>query len=808
MRIARALRAPLFTLLVLLAGGVSVAGAAGFAITGSGEGTGEKPQSKLWYNDGQWRGILKKLGHGLHFYEFTGSDWVLSQFVDASLGVGGTADVKWNGEELFVLAYSDHPQLFAYTYDTALRVFNLRPGFPVPLPIADGSETMVLDQDSTGRLWATYEGGEGAIYVCWSTSDDHREWAFPGLVIRTGVDTDDISTLVAFDGKIGVFWSDQDRDQYAFRIHRDDQLPEVWDSVKTVKSGSGIADDHLCLKADRLGNLYAVSKDVDNTMRLHYRSVTTGSWTTKTGVISGTGTRGIIQVAEADDTVYVPYTTWSSDDLHIILRKAKIGSWSFSTELNPLISGPTLNNCTGSKQPLPSGCFMVACEGGGKTWWNGWGELPPDGPPPPPPPLDLYAAVVTDPPAENNGPPLVFDLPLDEGAGATAADRSPAAATVQLLGTSTGVPAWVAGHAGNALQFDGQSTYAETPSSDALGIAGSLTVEAWVRWDGGASTGTVLSKGRSNHRNYQLQVLIDGTLYFFWETASGTNHTCTGSRPLERGVWQHVAAVYDAGAGADRLYVDGQLDESAADSGTPGTSSDALEIGAKLGSSGFVEFFPGALDAIRVWRGARYTEDFVPDSTPAVTSVQYDYRPHVLVAWSSPDPAQPLTYRVYRSANGGPRQRLGTDLAETVFADRAPVAGILCYTVTSVDSTQRESRVSQPSCTAFGFDSQPLPLMQPLALPSGADLALHASPNPFNPRTQIALRLPAAATVQLVIYDVAGRCVARLHDGPLAPGVHWFDWAADRNGAAASGVYFARCITGGRTLLEKLVLVQ
>jgi hypothetical protein len=295
---------------------------------------------------------------------------------------------------------------------------------------------------------------------------------------------------------------------------------------------------------------------------------------------------------------------------------------------------------------------------------------------------------------------------------------------------------------------------------------------------------------------------------FFWETSSGTNHGNAGQRRLTRGTWQHVAAVYDAGTSEDRLYIDGQLDTRTADSGTPVTSTDPLEIGVKLSSSGKTEFFAGALDAIRVWRGARYAADFVPDAAPAVTTVQFECRPYVAVSWSNPDPAQPLTYRVYRTANGGPRLRLATDLAGTAFLDRAPVAGVLCYTVTAADSALRESRASVTACTAFGFDSPPLPALKPTGLEPARDLALQASPNPFNPRTRISLQLPAAAAVQLTIYDVAGRCLARLHDGPLAAGVHHFDWAADRDGAAPSGVYFARCTAGGQTRLQKLVLVQ
>ena len=53
-------------------------------------------------------------------------------------------------------------------------------------------------------------------------------------------------------------------------------------------------------------------------------------------------------------------------------------------------------------------------------------------------------------------------------------------------------------------------------------------------------------------------------------------------------------------------------------------------------------------------------------------------------------------------------------------------------------------------------------------------------PNPFNPRTEIRFALPEAGHVQLVVYDVMGREVARLIDQPLGAGTHAVTWDASR----------------------------
>lgn len=57
----------------------------------------------------------------------------------------------------------------------------------------------------------------------------------------------------------------------------------------------------------------------------------------------------------------------------------------------------------------------------------------------------------------------------------------------------------------------------------------------------------------------------------------------------------------------------------------------------------------------------------------------------------------------------------------------------------------------------------------------------------------LVLGLPASSEVSLELFDVSGRTVARVHDGPLEAGMHRFELAASAlAGALPSGVYFAR----------------
>jgi hypothetical protein len=92
-----------------------------------------------------------------------------------------------------------------------------------------------------------------------------------------------------------------------------------------------------------------------------------------------------------------------------------------------------------------------------------------------------------------------------------------------------------------------------------------------------------------------------------------------------------------------------------------------------------------------------------------------------------------------------------------------------------------------------------------------ANVVLHpARPNPFNARTVIAFDLQQAGSVRLDVVDVLGRSVRTILSADLAAGSHTVDWnGRARNGErAASGTYFARLRSAGRTWVRPVSLVQ
>jgi hypothetical protein len=80
-----------------------------------------------------------------------------------------------------------------------------------------------------------------------------------------------------------------------------------------------------------------------------------------------------------------------------------------------------------------------------------------------------------------------------------------------------------------------------------------------------------------------------------------------------------------------------------------------------------------------------------------------------------------------------------------------------------------------------------------------------AWPNPFNPSTQIAFTLPAAAEARLAIHDLRGALVAVLAEGSLPAGEHRRVWQPR---GQASGVYFAVLSSEGRQQVQRLTLMK
>jgi hypothetical protein len=202
-----------------------------------------------------------------------------------------------------------------------------------------------------------------------------------------------------------------------------------------------------------------------------------------------------------------------------------------------------------------------------------------------------------------------------------------------------------------------------------------------------------------------------------------------------------------------------------------------------------------------------YSVDNLSPGAPARLQAQTDHF-DVLLAWeaSGIDDEDLHHYNVYRSHDPdfgpGTSTLLSDDPTTSYFEVRVP-QGLWYFRVTAVDIHGNESA---PSNIA-GMLS--LVAVDHAALP--AALAIRsATPNPFNPVTEIRCELPAAGRVALAVYDLGGRMVRRLLDETRAAGTFAVLWDGrdDVGRQAPSGVYFARLSADGVETALKLVLAK
>src|SRR5262245_12788200 len=130
--------------------------------------TGEKPESKLWWNDGIWWGSLCAVDNTYHIFRL---DLASQSWVDTGTPLDNRpttkADTLWDGQKLYIASHvfsssgsatsssSQWGRLYRYRYDTGTKTYSLDSGFPVNVTRGK-SETLVLEKAKNQQLWVTY----------------------------------------------------------------------------------------------------------------------------------------------------------------------------------------------------------------------------------------------------------------------------------------------------------------------------------------------------------------------------------------------------------------------------------------------------------------------------------------------------------------------------------------------------------------------------------------------------------------------------------------------------------------------------
>jgi hypothetical protein len=387
-----------------------------------GSPTGSKPESKLWFNNGWWASMFNP-GAGEHrIYKLDRSTGVWS---DTGVAIdprdSTRADTLWDAAagKLYVTSHvytslgtgttsGSAGRLYRYGYNATTGEYSLDSGFPVTINAAK-SETLVVDKDSTGTLWATWTQ-DSRIYVNHTIGGNDAAWGTPYIVPGAGTTlaSDDISSLIHFGGtQIGVMWNQADSGFY-FSVHDDGAGDASW-STSVVPTGA-TSDDHINLKADSAGRVYAAVKSAARddspsslpVILLLVRS-TAGTWSTVTfGTVPDSHTRPIVLLDEQQGVVHMfatcPQPPNASGQMggDICEKTASMSSPSFAPGIGNTVireaGSPDMNDATSTKQTVnaTTGIVVMANNATSDTYWHmqdslgGSTDTPGNGPAPPP----------------------------------------------------------------------------------------------------------------------------------------------------------------------------------------------------------------------------------------------------------------------------------------------------------------------------------------------------------------------------------------------------------------------------------------
>jgi len=188
-------------------------------------------------------------------------------------------------------------------------------------------------------------------------------------------------------------------------------------------------------------------------------------------------------------------------------------------------------------------------------------------------------------------------------------------------GTLMGGATYGTGMFGQAVSLDGSDDYVSVPDSTSLDITSDITVEGWIKLASFSQPSTVAAKWRDisdvDERGYLLTVATDGTPRFYISTTGINFPRATGSA-LSLDTWYHLAGTYD---GANiKLYVNGTLVDTQAQTGAIFSNNEPLLIGANDGYGGSArKFTNGLIDEVRVWDEALSSGQIGDVSPPVVT---------------------------------------------------------------------------------------------------------------------------------------------------------------------------------------------
>jgi chitodextrinase len=262
---------------------------------------------------------------------------------------------------------------------------------------------------------------------------------------------------------------------------------------------------------------------------------------------------------------------------------------------------------------------------------------------------------------------LVAAYSFNEGAGTVVTDLSGNGNNGSIVGAS-----WTtAGKYGNALSFNGTSSYVDLGNPSSLHLTGSMTLSAWVKAAGTpADDGGIVTKSDSGP-GWQLKTSPDTGPETFGVAVSGAGASRTqrySNTIRSLNTWYYVAGVYNSSSRTIDIYVNGILDNGVLSGAVPSSQVNS-GVNVYIGRKSSGNYFNGVIDEVRIYNRALTQSEIQADlnfplgspgsdsqapTAPSSLSATAASASQINLAWaSSTDNVGVTGYRVERCQGNG-----------------------------------------------------------------------------------------------------------------------------------------------------------
>lgn len=274
------------------------------------------------------------------------------------------------------------------------------------------------------------------------------------------------------------------------------------------------------------------------------------------------------------------------------------------------------------------------------------------------------------------------------------------------------------GDCGTVLNFDGTNDFVQLDKVSTFGNS-SATIEVWVKvpeiGSGGLTANTRVGNIFSNYdtpTSVNFEIHNRGEVRFYWKRGEVDQR---GTKDLRDNKWHHIAYVRDLDSSRTTVYVDGEVEFTAA-VGSNVTFSVPHRIGADNRSTTGGVPFHGAIDELKVWSIAKTQADIINTMNSMSTGSEanllsyYDFNDgerssllldkasgensghltnmDTIADWTKPDGSEhPRTFASFTETSCGNYNWNGVSLTSTGVYDQVISNAAGCDSIMTLDLT-------------------------------------------------------------------------------------------------------------------------